>query len=149
MSTYGELDAGVVITAIIAEQAFIDTLPSPSDWIVLPYGVGVDWEWSGSVWTGPDGESPPTEPAMPGNYLLTGPEWVERFTEVEWKWLKGKRVENNTAGERLDQMMDSIRWLNAVNVGVGGPIDEFYTWLLDQGIPGGQTRIDELRVPAS
>ena len=143
MANYGELDAGVVVNAIVAGAEFIATLPNAADWIELPYGVGVGWTWNGSVWTGPNGESPLPEPVEPGNYILSGGEWVERFTDAEWAWLKTQR--ETTA--RLDQMMDAIRWTDSINIKPGGNMDEFYAWLLSNGLPGGQARIDELRLP--
>lgn len=148
MSSYGLNELGTIVEAIKADAAFIATLPNAADWVELPYGVGVGWTYDGSDFTGPNGESPPTDPStLPQyRYLLTGPEWVSTFTDAEWAWIKEeRRVDPSTnASKALDKMMDAIRWTNSVDVS-SSTMDPFYTWLLNNGIPGGQTRIDELR----
>ena len=91
-------------------------------------------------------ESAGTYTAPPPDYrtILSGTEWTEAFTDQEWKWLKTQRAIDDNPGRRLDQMMDAIRWTNSIDV-ASSNIDEFYTWMLNQGIPGGQARIDVLR----
>lgn len=139
---WGELSGGVVIQAIVADAAFVDSLPGT--WIELPYGVGVGWSWDGVDWTGPNGEAPPVEPGPALRYVLAGWEWVDRFTDAEWKWLKTQRAADTPAGRRVDRLLDAIRWTDSVDVSSTN-MDPFYQWLLDNSIPGGQTRIDELR----
>ena len=141
---FGHLDPGnIVDEAIVADQQFVDTLPNAADWMELPYGVGIGWEWTGSAWLGTEGQSPPIEPVS-YRTLLLGPEWVATFTDDEWAWLKTQRVLTTAAGKGLDKMMDAIRWTNSVDV-ASENMDVFYNWLLNNSIPGGQTRIDELR----
>lgn len=143
---WAELDGSNFVIGIAGGPAdAIATLPGT--WVECPYGVETGWQWVDPDWVHPDGRDLPTEPLPEDTYLLTGSQWVERFTEVEWKWLKTRRNDGTAAGDRLDQMMDAIRWTNSINVAPGQPIDEFYEWLLNQGLPGGQTRIDELRAP--
>ena len=101
----------------------------------------------GMKWTTPDGGTtwvPPVKVVAPPitRYNLTGKEWVGTFTPTEWQWLKTQR----TTDDELDLMMDAIRWSETIHVRAGGPLDDFYQWLLDNGLPGGQTRVDELRV---
>ncbi len=104
---------------IIAEQAFVDTFHA-GDYILLgPY------------------EDPNDNTTR---YILDGWEWVGTFTETEWAWLKTQRQ----TSDQLDQLMDAIRWTNSVDVS-SASMDGFYNWLLANNIPGGQTRIDELR----
>lgn len=143
---FGNISTGIVSDAMVAEQSFIDTLPTPSDWIELPYGVSNGWMWSQAQgFLDDNGDPPPPEPTrIKYRTLLYGAEWVEQFTSDEWDWLKTRRDDETTAGKRLDQMMTSIRWLNAVDV-ASENLSEFYDWLVAQGIPGGQTRVDELR----
>lgn len=145
---WGELSGGVVQAAIVANYDFIQTLPNPGDWIELPYGVGVGWSWDGANWTGPSGESPPVEPTPPENYILDGWQWVSRFTDAEWQFIKSHRSDGTAAGDALDKMLDAIRWTNSVDVSSEN-MDPFYNWLLNNGLPGGQTRIDELRAGVS
>jgi hypothetical protein len=137
---YVEGGVGVITRVIVADASYIATLPDAADWLELPYGVGTGWEFNGVAFVSPDGSEPgvPRE-ALP-RYILSGTEWVERFTEQEWTWLKVQR----TTSDRLDQMMDSIRWTNSIDISSPN-MDEFYNWLLNNGIPGGQARIDELR----
>jgi len=142
MPNYGKIEAGVVTQAIVADATFIATLPGT--WLELPYGVGIGWNWDGANWTNYQGDPPPTPPAARPRYLLTGSEWVMLFTQDEWAWLKTRRNDGTTAGKQLDKMMDAIRWTDSVNVAAES-MDPFYDWMLAQGIPGGQTRIDELR----
>jgi len=149
-ANYGEMSSGEVIRAIIATQDVIDTLPGT--WLELPYGVGVGWTTAdgGTTWLSPEGQSPPDEPSTtePPSYLMDGYEWVARFTDDEWAWLKQQRnvTPATNASKKLDRLMDAIRWTNSVDVSSSN-MDPFYQWLLDNGIPGGQTRIDELRAP--
>jgi len=148
MSNWIEVVSDECIGVVVSTYDPTGIHPTDGEWLSQPYGVGIGWTRIGSVWTGPNGEAQPVEPPPPGptyRKLLMGAEWIELFTPAEWKWLKARRDDGTTAGDRLDQMLDSIRWLDAVNVEVGGSIDEFYNWLLNQGIPGGQVRIDELR----
>ena len=131
---------GTVESIIIADQSWVDQQPNTS-WYVDVTAVSPrpnpGWTYDGVNFTEP-AYVPTTR------YILTGPEWVEAFTDVEWQWLKTRRNDGTAAGDRLDQMMDAIRWTNSVDVSAT-EMDEFYTWLLNQGLPGGQTRIDELR----
>jgi hypothetical protein len=123
-------DGVIELAEPIVDPAYI-SIPDLSDtYLRRPYVNG--------VWGAP--------PALPPNYMISGPAWVERFTDQEWKWLKGQRAIDNAAGNRLDQMMDAIRWTNSIDVSTAN-MDEFYNWLLAQGIPGGQARIDVLRSP--
>ena len=91
-----------------------------------------------------NGNPPPERPEAGPRYLLTGPEWVLTFTDAEWAWLKVQRNSGTAAGDQLDRFMDSIRWTDSINV-ASSSVDPFYDWLLTNGIPGGQGRIDELR----
>jgi hypothetical protein len=77
---------------------------------------------------------------------MDGATWVMRFTDAEWDWLAAQRKLTTNAGKQLNKMMDAIRWLNAVDVSASS-MDPFYNWMLAQGIPGGATRIAELRAP--
>lgn len=141
MSHYGEMVADEVQQVIVAGPAFVQGLPGT--WLELPFGVGVGWTTadSGATWVGPNGEAQPVEQDRPKRQLLTSYEWHMTFTEAEWTWLKAQRALH----DRLDQLMSGIQGAGATNIAVGGPLDEFYDWLLTNGIPGGETRIDELR----
>lgn len=141
---WGEISAGVVVRVVVASQ-------SPGvDWVEVPYGVGIGWAWDGATWTGPDGQPQPVEPTTPGDFILSGPEWVDRFTDDEWAWIKAQRNQDpaTNASKALDKMMDAIRRTNSVDVSSPN-MDPFYDWLLNNGIPGGQARIDQLRAARS
>jgi hypothetical protein len=127
-------------------QEFIDTLPNPADWVECPWGVSAGWNYDGANFTDANGDGPTPEPPPKIKYrtLLTGPEWVSTFTDAEWQFIKTHRSDGTPAGDNLDRMMDAIRWTNSIDV-ASPNIDEFYTWLLNNGLPGGQARIDELR----
>ena len=84
------------------------------------------------------------DPPLETRYVLTGPEWVTTFTDDEWAWLKVQRALTTSSGKQLDKFMDAIRWTNSIDVS-SSTVDPFYDWLLTNGIPGGQTRVDELR----
>lgn len=143
---YAHVEAGIVDRIILADSGFIATLPDAAEWYAAPYGIGIGWAYAAGVWTGPNGESPPTPPTEAPNYLLTGTEWVLRFTDAEWRWLKDQRALTTNAGKQLDRFMDAIRWTNSIDVS-SPTVDVFYNWLLANGIPGGQARIDVLRAP--
>lgn len=132
---------GTVEGTYMADQAWVDQQAEPT-WYVDVTGMdpcpGPGWTYDGQDFT------PPAPSAPTYRTVLRGPEWVEAFTDVEWKWLKARRNDGTAAGDRLDQMMDAVRWTNSVDV-AASTMDEFYTWLLNEGIPGGQTRVDELR----
>lgn len=107
---------------------------------VTGLGVGKRWTTSdnGATWEAP------IPPPVPPQFILSGSDWVGRFTDDEWAWLKSQRQATTPAGKKLDRLMDAIRWTNSVDVS-SPTMDPFYQWLLDNGIPGGQARIDELR----
>ena len=144
MATFGRVDAGVIVNAIMADQEYIDTLPDAADWVALPFGVGVGWSYDGVDFTDENGNPPPERPEAGPRYLLTGSEWVLTFTDAEWAWMKVQRTSGTAAGDQLDQFMDAIRWTDSIDVSSTN-VDPFYDWLLTNGIPGGQGRIDELR----
>jgi hypothetical protein len=133
---YGEIESGIVVQAIVSQVA------PDLNWVELPYGVGVSWNYDGTDFTDSDGNPPPTDRPLveTHRFILSGTEWVEAFYETEWSWLKVQRA----TVDRLDQMMDAIRWTNSIDVSSPN-MDEFYTWLLNNGLPGGQARVDELR----
>lgn len=143
---YGHITGGIVDEAIIATQEFIDGLPNASEWVELPYGVGMGWSYDGANFTDSEGNPPPATPPPDYRTLMTGPEWVSTFTDDEWDWIDTQRnTEPRTpAIKELRRLMDAIRWTNSIDVSAES-ITPFYDWLLNNGIPGGQTRIDELR----
>lgn len=143
MASWGEIQGGFVVDTLKCDAAFIAaTQPNPQDWMELPYGVAIGWAYDGQDFTGPSGESPPAEPAPVIKYrtVLTSYEWFYLFTEAEWNWIKTKRQ----TIARLDDLLIAIQTAAAVDI-IHTNMDEFYAYLLAQGIPGGQTRIDELR----
>lgn len=144
--TYGRVDPNnlLIVETVVADAEYIAGLSGL--WVEIPYGVGIGWGYLEGLWTGPNGEPLPTPPTPPGDYILSGWEWVERFTDDEWAWLKVQRTADTNAGRQLDRLMDAVRWTASIDVSSTN-IDPFYAWLLAQGIPGGQSRIDELRAP--
>lgn len=92
---------------------------------------------NGVTWVEPTTEFKPPVP----EFTMTGDKWIKTFSSTEWQWLKTQRQTNT----ELDQLLDSIQAMPSITVKVGGPLDDFYDWLLNNGLPGGQTRIDELR----
>jgi hypothetical protein len=142
VSNFGHILAGVIDQAIVADQDYIDSLSTANEWVELPFGVGIGWNYDGTDFTDSEGNPPPTPPEDVPQYrfILSGTEWVERYYETEWAWLKVQRA----TVDRLDQMMDAIRWTNSIDVSSPN-MDEFYNWLLNNGLPGGQARVDELR----
>ena len=138
---YGLVEAGVITQAIVATESFVAKLDGT--WIELPYGVSKNWNYDGADFTDENGDPPPIKPVK-YRTLLNGMEWVDTFTDTEWAWLKVQRAADTAAGTKLDRLMDAIRWTDSINL-QAAQMDNFYTWLSDQGIPGGQTRIDELR----
>lgn len=142
---YGDLDGGGIVTnVIIADDEFIATLPGT--WMALPIGVGIDWTFIDPDWFDPEGSQyvPPPAPSAKYRYILSGPEWVQRFTDDEWSWMKAKRADGTAGGKQLDKLMDAVRWTNSVDVSSPN-MDVFYNSLVANGIPGGQTRVDVLR----
>jgi hypothetical protein len=139
---FGQVESGIVVSSIVATPQTIAELPDAASWTELPFGVGIGWNYDGTDFTDSEGNPPPTPPeAVPQyRFILSGTEWVERFTDQEWAWLKVQRA----TVDRLDQMMDAIRWTNSIDVSSPN-MDEFYNWLLNNGLPGGQARVDELR----
>ena len=134
MGLQAQIDTGVVVGVIVADPA--DVVGLPGTWVdVTGQAVSVGSTYAGGVFT------PPT-PAT--RYILSGREWVERFTADEWAWLKSQRVQATTAGKQLDRMLDAILFTNSIDVSSSN-LDPFYAWLVAQGLPGGQTRVDELR----
>jgi hypothetical protein len=102
----------------------------------------------GRGWSTPDSGTTWNPKTKPDNYILTGSQWVMRFTDDEWDWIKTQRkvTPATAASKELDKMLDAIQFTNSVDVNSAN-MDPFYNWLLNNGIPGGQTRIDELREP--
>lgn len=135
-----------VVSDTVVNVTVGSTAPTGGEFLPQPYGVWIDWTRVGSVWTGPNGEPQETEPVPEQRYtsVLEGPVWVARFTDQEWQFIKSNRSDGSPAGDNLDRMMDAIRWTNSIDVSSPN-MDAFYTWLLNNGLPGGQTRIDELR----
>lgn len=150
---WAELDVNeIVITVLDADDDLIATFPGT--WVPRPWDVAVGWDYNGGTWVGPQGQPSTGELYRPDpsagvqvTYILPGAVWVDRFTDDEWAWLKAQRVLNTSEGKKLDKLMDAVRWTDSINVAVGSNSDPFYQWLLDNNIPGGQTRIDELREP--
>ena len=136
MSRLALIENGVVAGVSIGDQAWADQY----GWMNIDAypEVSVGWLYDGSTFTAP----PPPTPTP--DYVLSGPEWVTRFTDDEWAWLKAQRAADTNAGRQLDKFMDAIRWTDSIDVSSPN-VDPFYTWLLNNGIPGGQARIDELR----
>lgn len=132
---YALIQDGAVVNVIVATPQTIGEFPGT--WVELTAG-GLGWLYDGSTFTAP----PPAEPVY--RKLLTGTEWVLTFTDAEWAWLKTQRALTTAAGKQLDKFMDAIRWTNSIDV-ASPTVDTFYSWLLTNNIPGGQTRIDELR----
>lgn len=126
MTTYVKVDADDVVVAIAVGDTQPDGFVEGSEDIEI-----------GQVFRESD------------RYILTGAEWVGRFTDDEWAWLKTRRDDGTAAGKQLDRLMDAVRWTDSIRVepGASAQTDAFYDWLLAEGIPGGQSRIDELRAP--
>jgi len=143
---FGRLMGGTVDAVISADQAFIDTLPDSADWVELPFGVWIGWTLAGAVWTGPDGEAPPAEPApvTTYRYLLTGWEWVNLWDETEWDFLQTKRKDGTNAGKQLNRLMDAIRWTDSVNVRSDN-MNPFYSWILANYPTDPAARVEALR----
>jgi hypothetical protein len=147
MSNFGKIENGVVVKSIVARQAYIDRQANPNEWVRLPPGVGVGCLSRGDEFTDAQGEAvQASSEVKAGDYVLTGAEWVGRFTDVEWSWLKAQRQMLTPAGKKLDRLMDAIQWTDSINVQPGSASDAFYGWLTNN-IPGGQGRVDELRAP--
>jgi hypothetical protein len=125
--------------------------PDAAEWVLAPDSVYMGCIWNGTLVTEPDGTPLPPDPLPAGRYVLTGAEWVERFTDDEWDWIDvQKTTEPRTAAiKQLRRLLAAIEGTDSINVepGASGYVDGFYTWLLNNGIPGGQARIDELRAP--
>ena len=148
MANWIEVVSDECIGVIVAPYNPTGVHPTDGEWLPQPYGVGVGWTRVGTVWTGPNGETQPVEPVPVPVYrkLLSGWEWVDTWTDAEWDWIDVQRntTPRTTAIKELRRLMDAIRWTDSVNV-ASTNVDPFYNWLLNNGIPGGQTRIDELR----
>ena len=138
MGKFAGIEGGIVANVIIAEPLDIGNLPGEWVDVTNEAAVGMGWGYSGGVFTEPAPAPPVTR------YLLTGAEWVSTFTDTEWAWLKTQRLLTTATGKQLDKFMDAIRWSDSINV-ESANVDPFYSWMLNNGIPGGQTRIDELR----
>lgn len=148
MAQWIEVVNDVVVGVVVGNSDPSGVIPTVGEWLPQPYGVGMNWTRVGAVWTGPQGQPQPVDlgPVVDLDYVLTGAEWVLRFTDNEWDWLNTQRKLTTAAGKQLNKLLDAIRWTNSVDVSAPS-MDVFYNWALAQGIPGGQSRIDELRAP--
>lgn len=114
------------------------------DWVDLSvhYG-GIGWLWDGSTLSAPPH-------VAQYRTLLTQSEWIQSWTESEWRTLK-KAARGDLSptpvpdgvSERLDHLFDSIRLTNSFDV-KSDAADQFYQYLQDQGFID-QARRDELQ----
>lgn len=145
---YAEVDSetGVVISVIFADYEFVSQIGGT--WIGdLPYGVAPGWYYDGEIFSDPEG-NPASEPEK-GLCLtcnLHPVKWVDRFSDSERSWLKTQREANTNAGRRLNDLWTAVITSNVIDVSSEN-LDPFYDWLLSNGLPGGQARVDELRQP--
>jgi hypothetical protein len=148
---FASITGGVVTNVVLVDDTdiFLDAqwmANNPADeWVetTAQPEVGIGWAYDGSVFI-----EPPEPPHVPKYYVMvTGPEWVSLFTDAEWDWIDVQRetTPRTNAIKELRRLMDAIRWTDSVNV-ASPNMDPFYNWLLNNNIPGGQTRIDELRL---
>lgn len=139
---WADLDGTDTVTeVIVATPAEVAALPSPEDWIPCPKQVQVDWTFTGGDWFDPAG-NPLKKTIAPEKFILTPDEWVLRFTNTEWAWLKTERASD----DGLDRIMDAIDKMVAIPLR-SPPLDLFYFLLLGLSFPGGLPRIEALRAP--
>ena len=144
MSAFAKIETGVVTDVIYGG---LTARPSGQGYIPAPPDVQVGWLYDGALFTDAQGAPPQPFYGKPEleekpSYLLTGFQWVDRFTDTEWAWMKTQRASST----KLDRLMDAIQFTNSVDVS-SHAMNGFYDWLLNNGLPGGQARIDELRQP--
>jgi len=137
MAEYAEVENGVAVNVIIAEPEFIAEQPGTWVDITNEAGVGIGWQWDGTTWT------EPAPPAPVTRYVLTGLEWVQTWTEDEWRSLKTLAQQDTTPGRRLDQLLDAIKLTNSVDL-ESGTMQQFYSYIVAQGWIT-QARADELQ----
>ena len=152
MANWIEVVSDECIGVIVAAYDPTGAHPTDGEWLPQPYGVGVGWTRVGTVWTGPNSETQPVEPVPVPVYrkLLTGWEWVDTWTDAEWRQLKraasgdlSPSPISDNVSQKLDQLMDAIRWTASVNL-EAQKMKSFYAYLASQGFIT-QARADELQ----
>jgi len=133
MSNYAVIDGDGICRTIKQVGGTID------DAFHIPIN-DLDATLLGQHWTGSAWEAGPTVYRT----MLHPAEWVDLWTDAERSWLKTQREANTNAGRRLKDLWDAIITTNAIDV-AAPQLDGFYNWLLNEGIPGGQGRINVLR----
>jgi hypothetical protein len=129
---YAEIDASDIChgvkqvneSIIAADHIAIDTLDSEL----------IGQQWNGSTWIA----GPPVF-----RKLLSGPEWVETWTDDEWGSLKTLRVADSSTGRKLDKLMDAIQMTNSVDL-EASRMTQFYDYIVLRGWVT-QIRADELQ----
>lgn len=135
MATFIKIEKGRVVNRIDATQKHINTLPDRDKWKKDSIAqIGFETQDEGVTFS---------EPQPKRRMTLTFFEWVELFTDREWRIIKRKRNEDNAQGEKLDKLLDELQQSDSVNI-ESGKLDQFYTWLSNQGLQD-QKRIDELK----
>ena len=134
----GEVEGGFFTNVIVAESVVWAETELGGTWVDLTGmpGVGIGWGWDGSTAT------PPPEPAPVVDFTISAVEWVERWTDAEWRSLKNLRNADTTNGERLDRLMDAIQIAGAVDL-QGPRMVQFYSFIVARGWIT-QARADEL-----
>jgi len=140
MTAYAVVQAGVVTNKIEVETSEVPNLPAGPEYVDI--SAVAPQPNTGWTYVDPDFFPPTVDPVT--RYVLTQPEWIGLFTDAEWNWVKKERVKETAAGYAMDRMMDRIDKLGEVDVSAP-EMDPFYDYLVNNGLPGGQTRIDELR----
>lgn len=54
VNSYGVIEGGVVVNAVLAEEDFA----AEQGWVFLPFGVGIGWLYDGSAFSAPLGVVP-------------------------------------------------------------------------------------------
>lgn len=131
MAEYAKIEGNIVVDAILADALFVSGLPG--QWVEMTTpGAGVGWGYNGSVFTAP------ASPAPEYRQQVTAAEFVELWTDAEWRGLKNLRSTN----DRVDQYFDAIQFAGAVDMG-SARMTQFLT-LLVQGTPLTAARATEI-----
>ena len=131
MGRYAKIESGIVTNVIIAEA--IDIGGIPGQWIDVTNIIAAPgYSYSGGVFTAP---------APVYRKLLSGIEWIETWTDQEWRTLKNAATQDNAVGRTLDKFLDAIRITNSLDLN-STRATQFYNYLEASGFITAQRKAE-------
>ena len=80
---YALIKVGVVQNAIVADQAFADSIAPEWDAVVQSEEAGIGWLWDGKKLKAPPAPDAPTEPTPAQRHISVGA-FYDRFGAAKW-----------------------------------------------------------------